>query len=785
VGKVGNLPLELSSFVGRRRELVEAKRLLSVSRLVTLTGVGGVGKTRLALHVAMQVRRAFGGDVWVVELGQLQDPALLANTVTAALGVREHVGRPPLTTLAEVLAQRRLLLILDNCEHLVRTVADLVERLLRACPALSVLATSRERLGVDGEVLLPVPPLAVPNLKQLRSQQRLSRYEAVALFTDRAATAAPEFALAEEDHAVVAEICDRLDGLPLAIELAASRLRTLSVQQIRHRLSDRYQLLSTGPHGRPARQQTLWACMQWSYDLCTVQEQRLWARLAVFAGGFPLEAAEAICAGGDLPAEDVLNLVASLVNKSILIPEKSGTVVRYRILEMISEFARQKLRDSGMYPALRRRHRDWYEKAVLDFEAEWISAQQPYWLSWLRTELPNLRVALEFSLTEPGEDHVALRMVAALHPCWFARGMLSEARHWLARVLATSEPRPSADRIKALYTATVLAGLQGDIDTEAVFVKESRELAEQLGDPVMTALALHAAGHGAFVTGDMPTMVRYLDQAIAVFSTHEGATLWHVEALVALGVVSGLLGDEARARASYEQVLSITQQHGELSIQAYARWALGIAAWRSGAFDRASEMLRWAIRMQRVLDDRLALAWSLDVMAWVTASQRNPQLAATLLGAVDALTRTMGTESSPFPDLRDAHDDCERQVRDALGDQAFEVASRHGASLSPEDAIALVLGEKPSPSSLRTGTAALTRREEQVAALVAEGLTNKEIAARLVISQSTAARHIEHILAKLGFLGRAQIAAWVAARSQGGRHGDIPGAAFDGSTPPD
>jgi predicted ATPase len=330
--KAGNLPLELTSFVGRRREVTEVRRLLSVSRLVTLTGVGGVGKTRVALRVAADLRRLFDDEVWLVDLSTLQDPTLLGHTVAATLGLREQPARPPVVVLAEYLGGRQLLLVLDNCEHLVDACAVLSEALLRTCPDLRILATSREPLGIDGEATLHVPPLSVPDPERPPALRGLSRYGAVTLFTDRAAAVLPEFALTEDNQVAVVRICHRLDGLPLAIELAAARLRSLSADQILHRLTDPYRLLTSGSRSAPARQQTLRSCIEWSYDLCSAPERTLWPRLSVFAGGFELDAAEGIC-GGDLAPADLLDLVASLVGKSILIREGHGAVVRYRLLE--------------------------------------------------------------------------------------------------------------------------------------------------------------------------------------------------------------------------------------------------------------------------------------------------------------------------------------------------------------------------------------------------------------------------------------------------------------------
>ncbi|ANS32140.1 transcriptional regulator, LuxR family (plasmid) [Rhodococcus opacus] len=407
-GKAGNLPLELTSFVGRRHKLAETKKQLSTSRLVTLTGIGGVGKTRLALRVATDSRRAFKDGVWLVELGELQDAMLVASTVSSAFGLRNHSAVPSQAKLIEYLLEKQLLLVLDNCEHLVLAVAALAEKLLRTCPGLRILATSREPLGLGGEAAIRVPPMSVPDIDDF-SGRNLVRYESVNLFTDRAMTAVPGFEITKDNQTAVAQICQRLDGLPLPIELAAVRLRAMSAQQLLDRLTDRYRLLTAGSRIAPSRQQTLRLSIDWSYELCTVQEQHLWARLAIFAGSFELDAAETICAG-DSPSADLLDLVASLVDKSILIREEPGAVVRYRLLETLRDYGREKLQILGEQEVLRRRHRDWCAQLALEAESEWVSPHQRDWIARLERETPNLRDALRFCVTDADGAEVGLRM---------------------------------------------------------------------------------------------------------------------------------------------------------------------------------------------------------------------------------------------------------------------------------------------------------------------------------------------------------------------------------------
>jgi non-specific serine/threonine protein kinase len=751
-----------------------AKRQLSDSRLVTMTGPGGVGKTRLALKVAAEVRRAFRDGVWLVELGQLEDQALVVHTVAAALGLREQSGRPLFSALEEHLAQRQLLLVLDNCEHLLDAAAGMVDALLHSCPHLRVLVTSRELLSVDGESLFQVPSLSVPDPQRPSSPQELTRSEAVSLFVDRGVSAVPEFGLTEDNQPAVIEICHRLEGLPLAIELAAVRLRTLSPQDIADRLGDCYRLLGKGPRVAPTRQQTLRSCIEWSYNLCSSQEQRLWARLAVFSGTFSLNAAEDTCAGGDLASENVLDLVAALVDKSILTLDEHGTVVRYRMLDTIREFGRERLHYTAEDASLRRRHRDWYSRLVLQAEAEWIGPRQTEWLTLFAREHPNIRAALEFSLAERHEAGVAVRMAAALHWYWFARGVLSEGRHWLDRALAQQDG-PTAGRGKALYTASRLAEVQDDLPAASAMVEEERDLAESLNDPCAAAHAMYAAGMVGLHSGDLHHAVACYSGALEVFRAHgkvdaQPETLFGVlESLWGLALTNGLLGETERAVGYHEQILAITEPRGEIWYRSFSLWALGVAVWRQGDTRQAAGLLERGLRLKRRMDEPLGTAWCLDALAWIAAEEQQAQRAATLLGAVETLSQATGAPTAPLPILIEYHERCERQTRRALGDQAFHTAFQRGRELNVEDATACALKEEPQAETTPPATVetVLTPRERQVAGLVAEGLTNKDIAARLVISQRTAEAHVEHILVKLGFTSRTQIASWAAPESAG------------------
>ncbi|MFE5700998.1 ATP-binding protein [Rhodococcus koreensis] len=760
-GRVGNLPFELSSFVGRRREVTEAKRLLSATRLVTLTGIGGVGKTRLALRVAADVARAFGDGVWLVELGELQDSELLPDAVISALGLCEQAAHPPLTLLTEYLAERRLLLVLDNCEHLVNAAAALAETLLKACADLRILATSREPLGIGGEAALRVPPLSAPDPgRVITSLQGLSSFDAVNLFTERAAAAVSGFDLTDDNSGAVAGICSRLDGLPLPIELAAARLRAMSTEQILHRLTGRFQLLTGGSRGAPTRQQTLRLCVDWSYELCTVRERALWSRLAVFAGGFELDAAEGICAG-ELSAEELLDLVASLVDKSILIREESGDVVRYRLLETLREYGAERCRESGEYESVRRRHRDWYEQLALRAEDEWIGPQQLQWIARIEREQTNLRDAMEFCIAEPEGEEVGLPLVTALYPFWRACGRFSEGRRWLERVLDLQAGQPTVAHVKALCAASGLAAVQGDISAAAARAQEGQALADQSGDTEMNALATAATGRLALRSGDLARAVTCFDTALEQLPITP-FTLQRIWSMLGLGLACGLLGDTARAIRCHEEVLALTESVGESVYRGWSLWALGSALWQQNDRARASELIEQGLRLTRSADDPLGCAWCLQTLAWMAAEEHRAQRAAMLLGAAESLRRSVGSPKVVFSDLSVHQAECERNTRSALGEREFDAAFTRGSGLSAGDAVAYALDEQRPAVSSRGGAASgLTHREQQVADLVAQGLTNRAIAGKLVISQRTAQGHVAHVLTKLGFTSRSQIAAWV------------------------
>ncbi|WKN61430.1 protein kinase [Rhodococcus opacus] len=755
----GNLPIELTSFVGRRHEITAARTLLGGGRLLTLTGIGGVGKSRLARRVAAELRRTYDDSVWLVELGQLKESALLAEVVASSLRLRSEPHLSVTDVLVRHLSPRQLLLVLDNCEQIVDEVAALTETLLRTCPQLRVMATSREPLGVPGESVLRVPPLAVPDLRNHEPSTRgMPQYDAVRLFADRASTAVPTFEITDDNRMTVARICQRLDGLPLPIELAAVRLRALSAEQILDRLTDRFQLLTSGGRTATSRQQTLRLSIGWSYDLCDPEEQRLWARLSVFAGSFELDAAEWVC-GENGDSGGLLDLLASLVDKSILIREEAGTVVRFRLLDTVREYGREKVTDAD-YENLRRRHRDFYAELAASAEREWISSKQAGWISRLDREQSNLRDALEYCLTDPA-DETGLSTVNALSVFWLARGQFGEGERWLARLLASGAAQPTPARARVLYSSSMFAAAQGQISTAMDRLADLESAAPHLGSREIDTLVRHATGYLALYGGRPADAIGDFEVAAESFEA-DGNLLRQVGSLFGLALACGLTGDEPRAMRCHEEILSITEPRGESVYRSYSRWACGLSVWQQGDSDRATHLLQEGLRLTRLVDDPRGSAWCLQALAWIAAEQRDERRAAVLLGAAGSLWHSMGSPPLHFPNLSRYQQDCERRIRAVLGNKGFDAEVKHGRTLKFTGAVAFALGETVrSDASSEPGTVTLTRREQQVADLVAEGLTNRAIAERLVISPRTAQGHVEHVLVKLGFTSRAQIAAWV------------------------
>ena len=762
----GALPAELTSFVGRRRELGETRRLLAASRMLTLTGVGGVGKTRLALRMAAEVRRTFPDGVWFVELAALNDPQLLPHTVANTLELRQ-VSADPAGDLAGYLEEKRLLVVLDNCEHLTGACAVLASKLLAAAPGLRILATSRHVLGVEGEQILSVPPLSTPDPGQEVLAGDATHYESVTLFLDRATAVAPDFAITEANRAAVVELCRRLDGIPLAIELAAVWLRILSPAQILDRLEDRFRLLAGGRPAMPARQQALDATVGWSYDLCSPAERLMWARLSVFSGGFDLEAAEEVCGGEGILRDDVLNLVASLVNKSIVVRHQATdhTTAWYQMLETVRQYGAARLGEDDLRE-LQVRHRDHYRRLAKQFGLESFGPRQADWFIRLRREHGNIRSALEFCLADRAEAPAAFDIAAPLWNWWFA-GFLREGYRYLIQALDLAT-EPTAGRAHDLWAASYLAMFAGDFERNAAMLAECAEIAAGLDDPLLHARIKECLGHATLYQGDLPTAIGLLEEACSDFRAI-GDALGEFDTLILLTAGTFFL-DDPRVDEFSRQALELADRHGALSSKAYGLWAVGIAQWRAGDYGPATRTLRECVRLFQPMHDLTGISFGVQALAWCAAFASPDERAARLLGGSQAVWRTSGARVDETNAYSVFDKRAEDVVREALGSTPFEQAFADGAAYSFEQAVALALGEDTEASGQaeaqsRTRGAApggLTRRQREIAGLLAEGLTNKEIAARLVISQRTAETHVDHILSKLGMTSRAQVARWIA-----------------------
>lgn len=760
-----NLPADLTSFVDRRADIAAVRQLLSTTRLVTLTGSGGVGKTRLALQIGRTLRRAFSDGVFFVELAILKDPSLLPHTLIATLGVPERSARPPMTVLAEYLCHRQLLLMLDNCEHLLEVCAESTDVLLRAAPGLRIIATSRQALGIGGEQVHQVGPLPVPGTQVEAAAGGATPYPALTLFADRAAAAAPGFTINPENQGAVIRVCQRLEGIPLAIELAAVRLRVLTIEELATRLDSRLALLTSGSRAAPARHQTLAATLDWSFGLCTPAEQTLWARISIFAGGCSLEAIESICTDQTLPREAILDTVAGLTDKSILTRQEGGLVARFRMLEAIREYGQSRLLESGEEQLFRRRHRDWYLHFVERAAAKWFGPSQDSLATALHLERANLRTALGFCLSQPDEVRTGLRMAGLP---WFRRqavGSISEARHWLHRALEL-DTEPSLERARALRTDGLMATHQGDPSAGAI-LEDARALAVHLDDEATLLIAMQALAMHATYNGDSAGAVELLEECIRRYDATGGAVIdsEHILGLKISLAHAYLLQERfEQAYGLLDDVRSVCEHRGEHWLLSYSLLGIGFVGFARGDLDQAEADVTHALRLKRPFHDTMGTAFALDVLAWIMVAKGAAELAAELLGGAAQLWRNVGAQLFGSKDLMVRREENADEARRLIGDQAFDAAFARGSELAMDEMIGLALRESESatPSLARRSSTKLTRREREIADLVAEGLSNKEIAARLVISPRTAESHVEHILTKLGFNSRAQIATWVA-----------------------
>ena len=746
----GNLPAEVTSFIGRRRELSQVRDALERYRLVTLRGVGGVGKTRLALHLAADLQRSFADGVWLAELSALRNAELLARTVAASLGLPDQAAGDPVDLLADYLAERHLLLILDTCEHLVDACGKLAEALLWAAPRLRILATSREPLGVKGEQSPLISPLEVPD-----SDEAAAGSDSVALFADRAEAMVPGFTLTAANQQPVIQLCRRLDGIPLALELAAVRLRAMSIEQIVARLDDRFLLLGTA-RSSDDRHQTLRAAIGWSHELCTAQEQRLWARLSVFPGGFDLEAAERVCAGEPLTAGTLFDTLGRLVEKSIVVCEQDGR--RYRMLDTIREYGAEHLALLGEQDELRRQHRDYYLGLAEQSAAGSLGAGQVGWLVRLRQETRNLRVALDYCYSCPGQEATGLRMTVLLRHYWLSLGLFTEGRRWHDLALAAGSDSPEA--AWAVYGAGVLALQQGDLELAAPLLARAGDLAQDLRDRDLHAHVTDAQGIASFFAGDLPAAGAHHENALAEYAEIGYSDPFALVTFTRLAAVCCLTGELDRAIALSEECLRISEELGEQWSRGTALWTRGAARWLSGDVGHAIEDTLSCLRIKESLGDLHTITMAIDLLAVCLVAQEDFARAAGLCGAGDAFWKMLRAPIQQGPYYAEIRRSAAETCRQALGDERFESYRQRGLELSVAEAIAVARNEVPVPAD-EISADPLTRREREIAELVTQGLGNREIAEKLVLAKRTVDSHIEHIFGKLGFTSRTRLAAWV------------------------
>jgi predicted ATPase/DNA-binding CsgD family transcriptional regulator len=814
----GNLPAEPNSFVGRERDLAELARLLSDVRALTLCGPGGIGKTRLAVRLACETVSSFPDGAWLVELADTEDPSLVAQRVAAALGVRAEPDRPLAETLTVALRPRRLLLILDTCEHVVDASAALVQQLLAGCPGLRVIATSREPLRVRGETVWRVPPLELPAAIGHLSADELTRHEAIRLFADRAAAVRPGFALDAGNAAAVVRLCRTLDGMPLAIELAAARVGALSVEQIAARLGDRFQLLASGDRTAPVRQQTLRAAVDWSFELLTGPEQVLLRRLAVFSG-WNLEMAEQVCADDAIPAEQVLDLLAALIDKSLvtLDGELEGDA-RYRLLDTIREYATVRLLNAGEGPEIRRRQRDYMLSMVESVTAVAFVRGDPPWpervalYRRILAERANCRTALATCL-ERGDAEQGLRLCSGLRSPWVAYGDLAEGISWFDQFLGIDGDVLPGIRARALMLRAELAFEYQDYLAAAEFAQAGLDLCRASGG-TGAATALRVLAVASLRFGRLDDGLASADGAIG--AAKDDKDDW--EAGLALAVKAGIMTRQGRleeAQRCYEDALAVLQDNNGFGVAqtlygfgglARARGdhvaalghfrnalalyreidarpeiarclaGIGSVALSQGDLPIARSSLAESLQLSLATGQRLVLARGLGAFAVLAAVSGDPARAVKLEGAGLALRAAVGQVPSTLAASR--LDGLLEPARRQLGQLAVAALLAEGAAMSAHEMVRFAISPAPGgrpgdvteeaearAASLESGEASgLTARELEIAALIARGLSNRGIADELVISPATAARHVANIFTKLGFSSRAQLAAWAVQR---------------------
>jgi non-specific serine/threonine protein kinase len=728
--KATNLPRQLTSFIGREGEMSRVKAALAASPLVTLTGAGGVGKTRLAVQVALDLLPELPDGAWLVDLASLSDAERVPHAVAAALGIREHPGRAVADVLLEFLRSKALLLLLDNCEHLLGAAAVLADQLLRECPRLRILVTSREGFGVSGETLQVIAPLAVPPPEATLSLDQLLRFEAVRLFASRAIDLSPGFTVTERNAGAVAEVCRRLDGIPLALELAAGRIRAMTVEEIAGRLDDRFRLLTGGSRTALPRHQTLRGVLDWSHQLLSDAERVLLRRLSVFAGGFTLDAAEHVCVGQGLEAGEMLDLLIQLVGRSLAVFEDTERRSGYRLLETIRQYAQERLLESGETDQLRAAHLAYFRALAEQSEDALRGPTQREWLDRLDAESDNLEGALQWSLERPQRPErveAGARLAGSVWWYWLMRDQLAYGRQWLETLLAAGTGISPAARAKCLMGLGAYAWRLDDYRQAWEALDEGLTLGRQLGDGRVAGYALHFRAHIEEAWGHVGQAVSTHEESLAAFQELGGWELaksyyclgnalrkqgdlkrakpmlekslelfrdfgevWGLShTLRGLGVVARSEGDRSRAIALFEESLLVSNETGDTSGTAAAQLLLGNMARREGHHARATSLYRESLTTVKTIGDRQGAAMCLAALSRVALAEGRPARAARLLGSAERLLEVIGWTFPPGE--RAGHDRAVAAVRDALGSEEYERVSGLGALMTLDQAVAYAM----------------------------------------------------------------------------------------------
>lgn len=756
--RIGNLPAEATTFVGRRRELAELRRTLAGARLVSLVGPGGVGKTRLAIRMATDLERGFADGAWWVELAEIRDPVLVINAVVAALDLRDQAAAQPLPILLSHVRDRELLVVLDNCEHLLEASARLVADVLRAAPDVRVMTTTREPLQVPGEHVIPVPPLGLPAADGGEPLAQLRQNEAVALFTERAAAASGTFELTSSNQAAVVHLCRRLDGLPLAIELAAVRTRVLTAEQILDRLTDRFALLTGGGRAALPRQQTLRTTIDWSHDLLTAAEQTLLRRLCVFAGRFTVDDAESVCAF-DGTVGSALDALAALVDKSLVTKEDVRGVACYRLHETMREYAGLKLGDAAEADDLDESYLDYYRTRCLETEDD--ARHRPLeWLPWVELEIDNIRSALQKCLAV-ADWRRGLEIATSIGYYWVTRGT-TESMRWFDELLASAADSPDVPA-RAYHFRGWLSMLQIEPEAARPWLARAIAAARASGQISQLSESLSVASTAEHMAGDGAAARRLLDEAeslAAGIDSYPAA----IGLIQAQAIHAFFEDDLDTAKTASSTGAQLSRDAGDLYYLQTMLMYLGQVAMMAGDVAASKPRFVEALRIARQIDDRITQYVLLNLLSWHATTSGQPRLAAQLLGAAETLGAGAGSGMTgpAMPHLAQAN----QAAVDALGTSKFEAEYAAGRNMDREAVLRLALGESGQIDASAAAedhrpTGPLGKREVEVAELIAEGLTNKQIGTRLFISERTVATHVRNILDKLGFDSRAQIASWM------------------------